>query len=131
MANDSREIRCAGCETLLDEANREREPCPECGSTARRVSITLHDTVDVASEDTSFTINQTLPRLHQRMVGHVEEAQAVLPSVVRRLEWLQPTDPGGSYTLMVYGSNDELLGMTEDASWRKALWGLREKLAPS
>ena len=132
------EVRCAECDLVLDEPSDRpkdgRSPCPDCGSTARRVSITL---------DVTATGDQSAPKFQQRAVGRaeeietalpiaarVEEAEAVLPLVARRLEWLEPTGPEGSYTLMVYGEDEELLGMTEDPSWRKALYGLRHKLGP-
>lgn len=143
-AQEQHQVWCAGCESLLDEptdlAVESRAPCVTCGSTARKVSVTLHATVGEASASGSGTVTAVghptgsglsgRSETRSRAEGRLTVAVEVLPLVARRLDWTEPTEPGGSYTLRVYDEADHLIGMTEDPSWRKALYALRAALGP-
>lgn len=42
-------VKCKDCGLPLPEGEKvPREPCPECGSTRRAISVSIHDTVNVS-----------------------------------------------------------------------------------
>ncbi len=112
---EQHQVWCAGCESLLDEPTNipveRRAPCVTCGSTARKVSVTLHARVGETSASGSGTVTAVgdptgcglsgRSSTQTRAEGRLTVAVEVLPLVGRRLDWTEPTEPGGSYTLRV------------------------------
>lgn len=118
---------CAGCQRKLDEPDdlpvEEREPCPDCGTAARYDLHSLSSHVGLA--DTAATVS------HGLTLGHLMKVQAeahegapaatesahvriTVPTIVRTLAIMEPTDLEGSYTAMVYDDRDRLLAVAED-----------------
>ena len=52
MSLEETVVRCKKCGITLNDdlSSRKREPCPNCGSTLRNVSVHLHDTITVSDE---------------------------------------------------------------------------------
>ena len=60
-----------------------------------------------------------------------EDLVETLISITRELRFTPPTGPDGSWLLEVLDDEGKSIGMTADDSWRKALWGMRNKIDPS
>ena len=42
-------IKCQDCDLLLPEGDKvPREPCPQCGSTSRAISVSVHEVINVS-----------------------------------------------------------------------------------
>jgi len=61
----------------------------------------------------------------------VEEAIETLEPIVHSLQWLEPTDENGSWTLQAFDGHGEQIAMTEAFSWEEALLAIAEKLDPT
>ena len=48
MSVDSERVDCSDCETVVNELadERDRSPCPKCGSMRRTIHLQLSDTID-------------------------------------------------------------------------------------
>jgi hypothetical protein len=118
-----------------DTLPEERRPCPECGTTGRAIAISVNDRLSIGVEEGSspHTIEpesiQSEERVYPPVVELVERVAVLLP-VTYRVEWIEPTGPEGSYTLSVYGPEDELLDMAESRDPEDAILAVAERLDP-
>ena len=65
---------------------------------------------------------EALPPLSESIVG-----QPMMPSIVRTVMMMEPTDDQRSYTVMAYDENDRLLATTEEAALDDALPAMADK----
>lgn len=58
------------------------------------------------------------------------EAVQTLAPIIHTLEWWEPTDAEGSWTLQARDGQGRLLAMSEQQSWEDALLAIAEELRP-
>jgi hypothetical protein len=59
----------------------------------------------------------------------VEEVVTVSEKV-KKVVWIEPSEPGGSFTCMVRDEDDNILAMAEHQDWQEALLAIAEDLTP-
>jgi hypothetical protein len=137
------------CRTVLDESESTpkgaRSPCPNCGSIDRFVSAEvvakpaeaqaeggLHrvhasDTIDIQPVEAAKV--ESVGKVYPARL--IQEQIAVLLPIRYRVEWLEPTNPDGSYTVSIYDDNDNLIDMAESTNPEDAILAVAERLLPS
>lgn len=130
---------CAGCRRKVNEPDNlpleEREPCPDCGTAARDDLRSLWSHAGLAGTAATVSHGLTLghsmkvqAKAHEAAPAATESAyvRITVPTIVRTLAIMEPTDLEGSYTVMVYDDRDRLLAVAEDMTRDDAILAVFE-----
>lgn len=141
------EVFCAKCDTELGEVSAAEtdanSPCPDCGSLARRVNVPIRPATE--KEQANPVVVRASPatisvRASEAMPvegkGHMTEADdtmsgkgvVTVPSTVRKLVRMDPMDEDGSYTVMAYDEDDNLIEIVEQPTLDDALLTMSDRL---
>jgi hypothetical protein len=136
MAEDDRTVHCAGCGLELDEPSslppEQRQPCPECGSTARQFRIALSATVSAVggigtAEDFG---NVTVHATRATATAGGRPGEVVISGTFKRSVTWSKT-PGGTMWLgEIHDPNGQLVGVAIQESADDVLLILAEHLMP-
>jgi hypothetical protein len=131
-------IRCGDCGKLLAEPPNtppeKRQPCPDCGATARRVELTISTSV-VASGDVHVSRTGDVT-IGAPTAGATAEAPIPEVSIGPRLEemgyrlkWAR-LSVGGAWMLQVFNDGDDFIDGAIQDSPDDALLAVAERLLP-
>lgn len=127
------DVHCGQCGLGLDESpgtpGNERQPCSDCGSRVRRFALRLTGLVTCSgSADLRITRPTSIP---SQLEVSASRGEVTLNPIVRRLEYLPPTDSDGSWTCLVYeGDSTEPIGLAEKKQSQDAFAAVFDLLLP-
>ena len=121
-------MRCVNGHELEGETPdtrvEDRRPCPECGTTARAISMSV-----TAAIGTVASPSPPAPSPPPSSLGDLADRVAAFYTDIT-VRCYEPSGPGGSWIIQAFDSDSETIAMAEHLEWEEAALSILEQLNP-
>lgn len=113
-----------------DTAIEDRRPCPECGTTARAISVSVGEAIetkDAVVRPKTIEVQTQFypPSVRDDLLDRVAALHLDIT-----LRWYEPSGPGGSWTFHAIDADSETIAMAENPEWQDAALAILDQLEP-